>query len=97
MVRGLNAIRHDCFALQTTGSAAKHSHDVTLTGDDGFVATAQVAHDGFGPRSAGVYFHYLHHAHYDCNYGPSHSSRSVCGYGRRREGVAARNMVSRPP
>jgi len=28
-----------------------------------------VAHDGFGPPSAGVYFHYLHHAYYDCNYG----------------------------
>ena len=22
-----------------------------------------------GPPSAGVYFHYLHHAYYDCNYG----------------------------
>jgi len=28
-----------------------------------------VAHDGFGPPSAGVYFHYLHHAHFDYNYG----------------------------
>jgi sterol desaturase/sphingolipid hydroxylase (fatty acid hydroxylase superfamily) len=28
-----------------------------------------VAHDGFGPPSAGVYFHFLHHAHYNCNYG----------------------------
>lgn len=28
-----------------------------------------VAHDGFGPPSAGVYFHFLHHSHFDCNYG----------------------------
>mmetsp|Transcript_9285 Transcript_9285/g.28151 ORF Transcript_9285/g.28151 Transcript_9285/m.28151 type:complete len:322 (-) Transcript_9285:66-1031(-) len=28
-----------------------------------------VAHDGFGPPSAGVYYHYLHHAHFEINYG----------------------------
>ena len=30
---------------------------------------AWLAHDGFGTPSAGVYFHYLHHAHFDYNYG----------------------------
>eukprot|EP00295_Goniomonas_pacifica_P027433 CAMPEP_0175937346 /NCGR_PEP_ID=MMETSP0108-20121206/22093_1 /TAXON_ID=195067 ORGANISM="Goniomonas pacifica, Strain CCMP1869" /NCGR_SAMPLE_ID=MMETSP0108 /ASSEMBLY_ACC=CAM_ASM_000204 /LENGTH=93 /DNA_ID=CAMNT_0017261483 /DNA_START=390 /DNA_END=669 /DNA_ORIENTATION=+ len=26
-------------------------------------------HDGFDKPGGGSYFHYLHHAHYDCNFG----------------------------
>ena len=33
------------------------------------IGASGVAHDGFGPPSAGVYFHFLHHSHFDCNYG----------------------------
>ena len=33
---------------------------------------AWLGHDGFGSPGSGDYFHYLHHAHFDCNYGAEH-------------------------
>lgn len=30
---------------------------------------AQIGHDGFDAPGGGSYYHQLHHAHYDCNYG----------------------------
>ena len=33
---------------------------------------AWLGHDGFQSPGAGDYFHYLHHAHFDCNYGATH-------------------------
>jgi len=32
---------------------------------------AQIGHDGFDAPGGGSYYHQLHHAHYDCNYGDS--------------------------
>mmetsp|Transcript_18737 Transcript_18737/g.41671 ORF Transcript_18737/g.41671 Transcript_18737/m.41671 type:complete len:264 (-) Transcript_18737:2367-3158(-) len=33
---------------------------------------AWLGHDGFQWPGSGDYFHYLHHAHFDCNYGARH-------------------------
>ena len=30
---------------------------------------AQIGHDGYDDPGSGSYFHYLHHAHFECNYG----------------------------
>ena len=32
---------------------------------------AQIGHDGFDAPGGGSYFHQLHHAHFECNYGDS--------------------------
>jgi hypothetical protein len=29
----------------------------------------QIGHDGFDAPGGGSYYHQLHHAHYECNYG----------------------------
>ena len=30
---------------------------------------AQIGHDGFDVPGGGSYFHQMHHAHFECNYG----------------------------
>lgn len=30
---------------------------------------AQIGHDGYDSPGSGSYFHYLHHAYFECNYG----------------------------
>ena len=32
---------------------------------------AQIGHDGFDAPGGGSYYHQLHHAHFECNYGDS--------------------------
>ena len=56
---------------------------------------AQIGHDGFDAPGGGSYFHQLHHAKYECNYGDSAFPMDfVCGTfyngtGRLPAGTAA--------